>query len=53
LRSNTGKAVKRLEEIIVKIESEEIDVDELSDKVKEAVERSRSARTKSKRPDGK
>ncbi len=33
-----SKAVKRLDEIIQKIESEEIDVDELSDKVKEAVE---------------
>lgn len=33
-----NKAIKRLEEIIEKIESEEIDVDELSEKVKEAVE---------------
>lgn len=33
-----NKAIKRLEEIIEKIENEEIDVDELSDKVKEAVE---------------
>ena len=32
-----SKAIKKLEEIIGKIESEEIDVDELSDKVKEAV----------------
>ena len=32
------KAIKRLEEIIEKIENEEVDVDELSDKVKEAVE---------------
>ena len=32
-----NKAIKRLEEIIEKIESEEIDVDELSEKVKEAV----------------
>ena len=32
-----SKALKRLEEIIQKIENEEIDVDELSDKVKEAV----------------
>lgn len=31
------KAVKRLEEIIERIENEEIDVDELSEKVKEAV----------------
>ncbi len=33
-----SRAVKRLDEIVQKIESEEIDVDELSDKVKEAVE---------------
>lgn len=33
-----SKAIKRLEEIIERIENEEIDVDELSDKVKEAVE---------------
>ena len=33
-----SRAVKRLDEIIRKIESEEIDVDELSDKVKEAVD---------------
>lgn len=33
-----NKAIKRLEEIIEKIENEEVDVDELSDKVKEAVE---------------
>ena len=32
------KAVQKLDEIIAKIESEEIDVDELSVKVKEAVE---------------
>lgn len=32
-----SKSIKRLEEIIQKIESEEIDVDELSEKVKEAV----------------
>ena len=31
------KSIKRLEEIIQKIENEEIDVDELSEKVKEAV----------------
>jgi len=31
-----GKSIKRLEEIIEKIESEEIDVDELSLSVKEA-----------------
>ena len=33
-----NKAMKRLEEIVEKIENEEIDVDELSEKVKEAVE---------------
>jgi exodeoxyribonuclease VII small subunit len=32
-----SKAMERLEEIIRKIENEEIDIDELSDKVKEAV----------------
>jgi len=32
-----GKAIEKLDDIIQKIESEEIDVDELSDKVKEAV----------------
>jgi exodeoxyribonuclease VII small subunit len=32
-----SKSIKRLEEIIQRIENEEIDVDELSDKVKEAV----------------
>ena len=32
-----SKAVQRLEEIITKIENEEIDIDELSEKVKEAV----------------
>lgn len=32
-----AKSIRRLEEILEKIESEEIDVDELSDKVKEAV----------------
>jgi exodeoxyribonuclease VII small subunit len=32
-----SKAIKQLEEIIQKIENEEIDIDELSDKVKEAV----------------
>lgn len=31
------KSIKRLEEIIQKIENEEIDVDELSEKVKEAI----------------
>ena len=33
-----NKSIKRLEEIVSKIENEEIDVDELSEKVKEAVE---------------
>ena len=33
-----GKAMKRLEEIINKIENEEVDVDELAQQVKEAVE---------------
>ena len=32
-----NKAIKKLEEIIEKIESETIDVDELSEKVQEAV----------------
>ncbi len=32
-----GEAVQKLEEIIAKIEGEEIDVDELSQKVKDAV----------------
>ena len=32
-----SKSIKRLEEIIEKIESEEIDVDELANKVKEAI----------------
>jgi len=32
-----SKAMERLEEIIHKIENEEIDIDELSEKVKEAV----------------
>ena len=32
-----GKSIKKLEELIEKIEGETIDVDELSDSVKEAV----------------
>jgi exodeoxyribonuclease VII small subunit len=32
-----SKAMERLEDIIQKIENEEIDIDELSEKVKEAV----------------
>ena len=35
--SKYGKSIKKLEEIIEKIENEEIDVDELSGQVKEAV----------------
>ena len=35
--SKDYKAMKRLEEIIVDIESEEVDVDALSEKVQEAV----------------
>lgn len=41
-----SKAVKRLDEIIEKIESEEIDVDELSDKVKEAVNLIKTCKSK-------
>ena len=41
-----SKAIKRLEEIISKIEQEEIDVDDLSEKVKEAVELIRICKTK-------
>jgi exodeoxyribonuclease VII small subunit len=33
-----SKAIKKLDEIIAKIEGEEIDVDELADNVKEAVD---------------
>ncbi|MCC6759292.1 MAG: exodeoxyribonuclease VII small subunit [Candidatus Omnitrophica bacterium] len=33
-----SKAIKKLDEIISKIEGEEIDVDELADNVKEAVD---------------
>ena len=33
-----NKAIKKLDEIILKIEGEEIDVDELADHVKEAVD---------------
>lgn len=32
-----SKAIQKLEEIIAKVENEQIDVDELSDSVKEAV----------------
>jgi len=35
--SKYGKSIKKLEEIIEKIENEEIDVDELASSVKEAV----------------
>ncbi|MBN1870586.1 MAG: exodeoxyribonuclease VII small subunit [Candidatus Omnitrophica bacterium] len=41
-----GKSVKRLEEIIEKIENEEIDVDELSERVKEAVSLIKVCKTK-------
>ena len=41
-----SKAMKKLEEIIEKIENEEIDVDELSDKVKEAVSLIQVCKTK-------
>lgn len=41
-----SKAMKRLEEIILKIESEEIDVDELAEKVKEAVSLIKSCKSK-------
>ena len=41
-----SKAIKRLEEIIAKIESEEIDVDDLSSKVKEAVALIKGCKTK-------
>ncbi len=40
------KAVEKLDEIIAKIESESIDVDELSIKVKEAVELIKVCKTK-------
>ncbi len=40
------KAIKRLEEIISNIESEEIDVDDLSARVKEAVELIRLCKAK-------
>lgn len=41
-----SKAVKRLNEIISSIESEDIDVDDLSSKVKEAVELIRVCKAK-------
>ncbi len=41
-----GKSIKRLEEIIEKIESDEIDVDELSVSVKEAVSLIKTCKTK-------
>jgi len=41
-----GKSIKRLEEIIEKIESEAIDVDELSVSVKEAVSLIKTCKTK-------
>lgn len=41
-----NKAVQKLDEIIAKIESEDIDVDELADKVKEAVHLIKVCKTK-------
>ena len=41
-----SKAIKRLEEIISKIENEEIDVDDLSSRVKEAVDLIKICKTK-------
>lgn len=41
-----SKSIKRLEEIIEKIESDEIDVDELSASVKEAVTLIKSCKSK-------
>jgi exodeoxyribonuclease VII small subunit len=41
-----SKSIKRLEEIIEKIENEEIDVDELSVSVKEAVALIRTCKSK-------
>ena len=47
--SKYNKAMKRLEEILEKIENEEIEVDELSDKVKEAVDLIKMCRDKIKK----
>ena len=47
--SKYNKAMKRLEEILEKIENEEIDVDELSEKVKEAVDLIKMCRDKIKK----
>ncbi len=41
-----SKAVKKLDEILAKIETEEIDVDELAENVKEAVELLRICKNK-------
>ena len=41
-----SKSIKKLEEIIERIESEEIDVDELSAKVKEAVSLIKTCKSK-------
>jgi len=41
-----AKSIKRLEEIIEKIEHEQIDVDELAEKVKEAVSLIKSCKSK-------
>jgi exodeoxyribonuclease VII small subunit len=44
-----SKAMKRLDEILQKIEGEEIDVDELADRVKEAVQLIRVCKEKIER----
>ena len=41
-----SKAIQKLDEVIAKIESEDIDVDELADKVKEAVSLIKTCKTK-------
>lgn len=41
-----SKAIKKLDEILAKIETQEIDVDELADSVKEAVELLKVCKTK-------
>ena len=41
-----GKSIKKLEEIIGRIENEDIDVDELSAKVKEAVSLIKTCKSK-------
>ncbi|NLE65691.1 MAG: exodeoxyribonuclease VII small subunit [Elusimicrobia bacterium] len=46
-----SKAMERLEEIISKIENEEVDIDELSEKVKEAVGLIRLCKSKIEKAD--